>query len=106
MGAQVRSKINTRNTAVLSLARSDYYLPVGKSGAGMCFINSLIEILGFFMRAFKPAATSPMLWGGILVAIPTAIPVVPLMSRLGNLAGNTRGSLCKVESNREGGRSS
>ena len=36
--------------------------------------------------------TSFKLWVGILVAAPTAIPVVPLTSKLGNLAGNTSGS--------------
>ena len=36
--------------------------------------------------------TSRRLWGGILVAIPTAIPEVPFTSRFGNLAGSTTGS--------------
>ncbi|CAI8370314.1 MAG: Uncharacterised protein [Cryomorphaceae bacterium] len=34
-----------------------------------------------------------MLCGGILVAIPTAIPVAPFKSNAGNLAGKTDGSL-------------
>ena len=36
--------------------------------------------------------TSPKLWGGIFVAIPTAIPEAPLTSKFGNWAGNTVGS--------------
>ena len=37
--------------------------------------------------------TSPRLCGGMLVAMPTAIPVVPLINRLGIRAGNTTGSV-------------
>jgi hypothetical protein len=37
--------------------------------------------------------TSPRLCGGMLVAIPTAMPVAPLISRLGKRAGNTTGSV-------------
>ena len=33
--------------------------------------------------------TSPRLWGGMLVAIPTAIPVEPFTRRLGNRLGRT-----------------
>ncbi|CAI8250030.1 MAG: Uncharacterised protein [Flavobacteriia bacterium] len=36
---------------------------------------------------------SERLCGGILVAMPTAIPAEPLTSRLGNLDGRTVGSL-------------
>ena len=39
------------------------------------------------------AATSLKLWEGMLVAIPTAIPVVPLQRRKGNEAGKTEGSV-------------
>ena len=39
-----------------------------------------------------PAATSRRLCGGILVAMPTAIPSEPLTSRLGNRLGSTTGS--------------
>ena len=37
--------------------------------------------------------TSPKLWGGMLVAMPTAMPPAPLTKRVGNLAGRTDGSL-------------
>ena len=36
--------------------------------------------------------TSPRLWGGMLVAMPTAMPWLPLTNRLGNRAGKTLGS--------------
>ena len=35
--------------------------------------------------------TSPRLWGGMLVAMPTAMPWLPLTSRLGKRAGSTDG---------------
>lgn len=35
-----------------------------------------------------------MLWGGMEVAMPTAMPVLPLMSSIGTLAGRTVGSSC------------
>ena len=44
------------------------------------------------IKARIPSTNSPKLWGGILVAIPTAIPIAPLRSKLGNFAGNTVGS--------------
>jgi hypothetical protein len=37
--------------------------------------------------------TSPRLCGGMLVAMPTAMPVLPLTSSCGNRAGMTTGSL-------------
>jgi hypothetical protein len=37
--------------------------------------------------------TSDRLCGGMLVAMPTAIPVAPFTSRLGMRAGSTTGSL-------------
>ena len=39
-----------------------------------------------------PSTTSVKLWGGMLVAMPTAIPAAPLTRRLGILAGKTVGS--------------
>ena len=37
--------------------------------------------------------TSPRLWGGMFVAMPTAMPVDPLTKRFGYLDGRTIGSL-------------
>ena len=42
--------------------------------------------------ATTASITSPRLCGGMLVAMPTAIPVEPLTSRLGTLVGRTVGS--------------
>ena len=40
-----------------------------------------------------PSIVSLRLCGGMFVAMPTAIPVPPLISRLGKDAGNTTGSV-------------
>ena len=66
--------------------------PVGKSGPGICFINSLNFTSLLLIKANVPLITSPKLCGGILVAIPTAIPPAPFTRRLGNCAGKTEGS--------------
>ena len=71
--------------------------PVGKSGALMMLrISSMsvsrfssIRLLMIFVQA---ATTSRRLWGGIFVAMPTAIPVVPLTRRFGKREGMTSGS--------------
>ena len=65
---------------------------VGKSGAGMTEISSVISKSGLSINNNNPSITSLRLWGGILVAIPTAIPDDPLMSRFGILVGKTEGS--------------
>ena len=52
----------------------------------------MIVISGSFATAKIASITSTKLWGGILVAIPTAIPVEPLISKLGIRAGKTAGS--------------
>ena len=44
------------------------------------------------MYAIHPSITSPRLCGGIFVAIPTAIPIVPFTRIFGNLLGKTTGS--------------
>jgi hypothetical protein len=67
--------------------------PVGKSGPGRKSINSWTEMLGLSIRAVTAAVTSLRLWGGMLVAMPTAMPELPLTSSEGNNAGSTVGSL-------------
>ena len=42
--------------------------------------------------AHAPSMTSPRLWVGMFVASPTAMPLAPLTSRLGNLPGRMSGS--------------
>ena len=67
---------------------------VGKSGPGMISINSSKLNSGLSIKALHALTTSPGLWGGMLVAIPTAIPPAPLTNILGNSAGKTEGSDC------------
>ena len=66
--------------------------PVGKSGPGIYFISSFNLISLFSINAIVPLIISPKLCGGILVAIPTAIPPAPFTRRFGYWAGNTSGS--------------
>ena len=65
--------------------------PVGKSGA---FIYALIlnGYIIIFDIAIVASTTSVRLCGGIFVAIPTAIPDVPLINKFGILFGKTVGS--------------
>jgi hypothetical protein len=66
--------------------------PVGRSGPGTCFISVSRSAFGYLMRWRAAAMTSPRLCGGMLVAIPTAMPDAPLTSRLGKAAGSATGS--------------
>ena len=66
--------------------------PVGKSGPGTIFISSSSEVSGSAISASVASMISPGLCGGMLVAMPTAMPLAPLISRLGNFAGRTFGS--------------
>ena len=62
----------------------------------MCFINSLrvvfLLLFLFSIMASVPFITSDKLCGGMLVAIPTAIPPAPFTNIFGNWDGNTTGS--------------
>ena len=75
--------------------------PVGKSGPGISRISSLSfcsreyggaesDISVFSMIQITPSITSPRLCGGMFVAMPTAMPVEPLTSRFGYVAGKHR----------------
>ncbi len=68
--------------------------PLGKSGPCMTLIISRIVGFGrlFFIIKEIAAPTSTRLWVGIFVAIPTAMPEVPLTKRLGKRAGKHMGS--------------
>mmetsp|Transcript_22374 Transcript_22374/g.61822 ORF Transcript_22374/g.61822 Transcript_22374/m.61822 type:complete len:224 (+) Transcript_22374:2025-2696(+) len=66
--------------------------PVGKSGPGTNWRSSSFVMSWFLMKAERPATTSLRLWGGMRVAMPTAIPLVPFTSKCGMLAGSTEGS--------------
>ena len=67
----------------------------GKSGPGTSSINSSTVGLGrrFFITSSIAAAISPRLCVGMLVAMPTAIPLVPLTNRLGSRPGMQIGSV-------------
>ena len=66
--------------------------PVGKSGPGIISSNSSVEMSLFSIYAITASITSPKLWVGIFVAIPTAIPSAPLTKMLGTFTGRTTGS--------------
>jgi len=68
------------------------YPPIGKSGPLIYLCSSNISKSGLSISAITALQISVKLCGGILVAIPTAIPEEPLISRLGIRAGNTSGS--------------
>jgi hypothetical protein len=66
--------------------------PVGKSGPFTYRMRSSLVSSGLASRATVASMTSLRLCGGMLVAMPTAMPAEPLASRFGNLAGRTTGS--------------
>ena len=67
--------------------------PVGKSGPGRWRMTSSRVMAGFSIMATRASTTSERLWGGRLVAMPTAMPLAPFTRRLGMAAGRTSGSL-------------
>src|ERR1700748_767849 len=66
--------------------------PVGKSGPGTMAMRSSMPSAGSSISARQASITSPRLCGGMLVAMPTAMPPAPLTRRFGNFAGSTTGS--------------
>ena len=73
-------------------ARPRMLAPVGKSGPLTNCISSSGVASGWSIRWIVASITSPRLCGGMFVAMPTAMPWLPLTSRFGNRAGNTVGS--------------
>ena len=67
--------------------------PVGKSGPLMKASRRFVVSSRSSIRATAASITSPRLCGGMLVAMPTAMPCAPLTSRFGKRAGRTMGSL-------------
>ena len=67
--------------------------PLGRSGPGTNFMSCFVVASGFPRRNIAPLITSRRLCGGMLVAIPTAIPEEPFTSRFGKAAGSTSGSV-------------
>ena len=66
--------------------------PVGKSGPLTYLQSCLTSTSGLLIRWIIASITSERLWGGILVAIPTAIPDEPFTRRFGILDGRIVGS--------------
>ena len=67
--------------------------PVGKSGPMMIFSRSSTVALGLSMIRQVASTSSLRLCGGILVVMPTAMPVEPFISRWGKAHGRTVGSV-------------
>ena len=65
---------------------------VGKSGPCTNFRISASCALGLFTSVMVASTISVRLCGGIFVAMPTAIPSEPLISRFGMRVGRTSGS--------------
>ena len=59
----------------------------------MTVINSSTVVSGLSMSISTPSMTSRMLWGGMFVAMPTAMPADPFTKSWGNFDGSTDGSL-------------
>ena len=57
--------------------------PVGKSGPLTISRNSSNFVVGFLINLMVASIISFKLWGGISVAKPAAIPLAPLISKLG-----------------------
>ena len=70
--------------------RPRIWAPVGKSGPFTNSMSSSGVASGCSSRCTVASMTSPRLCGGMLVAIPTAMPWEPLTSRLGKRAGQHR----------------
>ena len=73
-------------------ARPQIIPPVGKSGAGTRQITFHRATASSASKANTCIDNFAKLWGGTEVAIPTAIPAVPLIRKLGNLLGRITGS--------------
>ena len=67
--------------------------PVGKSGPLTILCNCFDVLSGSSTSSNVASMISPKLWGGMFVAIPTAIPLAPLTKILGNREGKTFGSV-------------
>ena len=67
--------------------------PPGKSGPGTSSIKESKSICGLSIIAHVASISSFKLCGGILVVIPTAIPVEPFINKFGRAAGKTEGSV-------------
>ena len=74
-------------------SRPEMTPPVGKSGPWTIWQTSSIEMWGRSMMAQVAVMISSRLCGGMLVVMPTAMPVEPFISRFGSAEGRTVGSV-------------
>ena len=83
--ARARSGMEPRpvSKALRMPARPRIRPPVGKSGPGMICISSASVVSGSAISFSVASITSPGLWVGMLVAMPTAMPPAPFTSRFG-----------------------
>ena len=65
---------------------------VGKSGPGIFSSSSSRPHSGLRASRRSASTSSFRLWGGTLVAMPTAMPAEPFASRFGKRVGSTDGS--------------
>jgi len=83
----------------VSTGLNPIYPRVTPDGRHVYIVNEISGSVSGFARAedgsptTQASMTSPRLCGGILVAMPTAMPPAPLTRRFGNLAGKTDGSV-------------
>ena len=91
--ARMRTDPRPVDMAAREPARPNSKPRVGKSGPCTNPIRSSTVASGLRMRWMVASMTSPRLCVGILVAMPTAMPWLPLMSRFGNRDGMTSGSV-------------
>ncbi|OPY29310.1 MAG: hypothetical protein A4E31_00679 [Methanomassiliicoccales archaeon PtaU1.Bin030] len=70
--------------------------PVGKSGPRTKAIRSRLSADGSSIRCIRASHISRRLWGGMFVAMPTAMPDEPFTRRLGNFDGSTTGSFSEA----------
>ena len=96
ISARARTRIVPRPVSYASRSdpSSTTIPPVGKSGPSTKRIRSSTVGFGrlFVSTCSIAEAISERLWGGIFVAIPTAIPEAPLTNRFGIAAGKQIGS--------------
>ena len=83
-----KSKLNNLDIILLAVKPAQI-----KSCFGISFSSSVSFVVsGSSKSIISPEINSLRLWGGIFVAIPTAIPSAPFISKLGIIAGRTTGS--------------
>jgi hypothetical protein len=89
--ARIRTTPRPVSYAARTSVMPSSWPPVGRSGPGTKRISSSRVASGCESRCRAASTTSTRLCGIMLVAIPTAIPDVPLTSRFGIAAGSTDG---------------